>query len=186
VTGATPLAGAWRRSGLTVDGVATAERCDVLWLQTDRWYADMRVPIEEAMPGIGGGPETPFARPWAFAGTAIWEEPVMTWNHHLDSEPAPGVDSNRLEPAGQFMVEKGRIEWKGRFVPFTEEWQRISPAGAEMSAEAGENRMVVTIDRWRIEIVDDRPDGPFRAVRYERDVGGEWQLRAYLNRPAPA
>ena len=42
MTGAEPLAGAWRRSGLTVAGVAVAERCDVLWLQPDRWYPDMR------------------------------------------------------------------------------------------------------------------------------------------------
>jgi hypothetical protein len=186
VTGAGSLAGAWRRSGLTVDGVAVAERCRVLWLQTDRWYADMRVPCEPAGPGILTGPETPFARPWAFAGTATWEEPVMTWSHHLDSEPDPEGDSNRLEPAGAIMVEKGRIEWEGRFVPFTEEWQRISPAGADMAAEAGENRIVVTIDRWRIEIVDDRPNGPFRAMRYERDVGGEWQLCGSLLRPARA
>jgi hypothetical protein len=155
----------------------------VLWLQTDRWYADMRMPVEEAVPGIVDGPETPFARPWAFAGTATWTEPVMTWHHLLDSEPDPGVDSNLLEPAGPVMVEKGLIEWEGGFVPFTEEWQRISPSGADMSAEAGENRIVVTIDRWRIEIVDDRPDGPFRAVRYERDVGGGWQLCGSLSRP---
>jgi hypothetical protein len=186
MTGAGPVAGAWRRSELTIDGVVVVERCDVLWLQTDRWYADMRVPLEGSGPGIDGGPESSFARPWAFAGTAIWQEPVMTWNHHLDSEPDPGLDCNRLEPAGPFLVERGRIEWEGRFVPFTEEWQRISPAGAEMSVEAGENRIVVTIDRWRIEIVDHRPDGPFRAVRYERDAGGEWQPCGYLHRPAPA
>lgn len=158
----------------------------MLWLQTERWYADMRTPSEEAGPGIGGGPETAFARPWAFAGTAIWEEPVMTWTHDLDSEPDPGLDSNRLEAADRVMVETGLIEWEGRFLPFTEEWQRISPAGSEMSAEAAENRIVVTIDRWRIEIVDNRPDGPFRAVRYERDAGGEWQLCGSLDRSAPA
>jgi hypothetical protein len=71
-------------------------------------------------------------------------------------------------------------------VPFTEEWKRISPAGADMAAEAGDNRVVVTIDRWRIEIVDDRPGGPFRAVRYERDVGGKWQVCGSLHRPALA
>lgn len=70
MTGAGPLAGAWRRASLTVDGAAVAERCDVLWLQTNRWYADMRVPFDEAPPGTGGGPETHFARPRAFAGTA--------------------------------------------------------------------------------------------------------------------
>jgi hypothetical protein len=166
--------------------VAVAERCDVLWLQTDRWYADMRVPFGEAEPGKGGGPQTPFSRPWAFAGTATWEEPMMTWDHDLDSEPDPEVDSNPLEPAGLVMVEKGLIEWEGRFVPFTEEWQRISPAGANMSAEAGKSRIVVTIDRWRIEIVDERPDGPFRAARYERDVVGEWELCCSLNLPARA
>lgn len=111
---------------------------------------------------------------------------MMTWEHRLDSDPDPEVDRNPLEPAGPVMVENGLIEWEGRLVPFTEEWQRLSPAGAGMSAEADECRIVVTVDRWRIEIVDQRPDGPFRAARYERQEGGEWGLCCFLNLPGRA
>ena len=106
----------------------------MLWLQSERWYADIRTPSSEAGPRIDG-PETAFARAWAFAGTAIWEEPVMTWTHTSTPSPTRGWTATGWRSIGDVAIETGVIEWDGRFLPFCEEWQRISPAGAAMSAE---------------------------------------------------
>jgi hypothetical protein len=180
VSGAGPLTGAWRRAGLIVDGVRVKDRCDVLWLQSQDWYADLRIPL----PGAAGaaGPESVFARAWAFAGTASWDPPLMTWEHHLDSEPEPRADSNRLELDGTVAIERGEIWWDGRAVPFCEEWQRISPLKVEMSVELDDNRAAIAVGPWRIVIHDQRPYGPFHARRYERD-GGKWQACGSLRVP---
>lgn len=192
MTGAAALTGAWRRSGLIVDGVTVTDRCNVLWLQTELWYADIRLPVRRsgAQPDDDGafaaGPERCFARPWAFAGKASWDDPVMTWHHHLDSEANSEPDSNPLERSGSLILERGRIAWEGRSVPFTEEWQRISPRDAEMCAEAKPGRITVTVGRWRIELADERPAGPFLAVRHERDESGAWRATGSLHLPADA
>jgi hypothetical protein len=66
------LVGAWTRSGLVVDGSRCVDQCQVLWLQTPVWYADIRLPC----PGgsmFEAGPGTVFARPVASAGEATWD-----------------------------------------------------------------------------------------------------------------
>ena len=180
MSGAGPLTGAWRRAGVIVDGVRVKDRCDVLWLQSQNWYADLRIPLPGAAGGTG--PASVFARAWAFAGTASWDPPLMTWEHHLDSEPEPKADSNRLELDGTAAIERGEIWWEGRAVPFCEEWRRISPPKAEMSVEVDDDRVTVAVGSWRIVILDERPYGPFRAHRYERNRGG-WESRGCLPRP---
>ncbi|MDT5315369.1 MAG: hypothetical protein QOE74_4389, partial [Mycobacterium sp.] len=44
------LVGAWRRVGLLIDGVRRVDYCDVLWLQSADWFADIRTLIQ---PGVG-------------------------------------------------------------------------------------------------------------------------------------
>src|SRR5262249_42042417 len=56
------LVGAWTRSRLVVDGSRCVDQCQVLWLQTPSWYADIRVPCRDRLISEAG-PEAVFARP---------------------------------------------------------------------------------------------------------------------------
>lgn len=181
MSGAGPLVGAWCRAGLIVGGQRVKDRCEVLWLQSEDWYADIRVPAPDA--GEASGPESLFARPWAFGGRGRWEPPVMTWEHLLDSDPDPDTDSNRLVLDGDLAFEEGQIEWHGAAVPFCEEWQRISPPDAEVSTEVNANRIDIVLARWRITMLDERPYGPFRATRHERGASG-WKPAGQVHAPA--
>jgi hypothetical protein len=180
-TGAGELTGAWKRVGLEVDGKRVKEPCEVLWLQSEKWYADIRIPVPDA--GPTEGPESLFARAWAFAGAATWDPPVMTWEHMLDSEPDPSIDSNPLEVDGDVAMETGQIDWHGRTVEFCEEWHRISPARVTLTAHVDANRVEITVGRWRVSVLDERPYGPFRAGWYEL-VSATWQPHGTVHVPA--
>jgi hypothetical protein len=175
------LVGAWTRSRLVVDGAHCVDRCQALWLQTADWYADVRMP-QHAQPALHCGPEATFTRPRAFAGTSIWQPPVMTWRHQLDYLGDPITDSIPLERQGDLLIEAGSLKWAGLAIPFREEWRRISQPHDEISAEVSARRVQITIGGWRILIIDDRPEGPFRASVLTL-FDGTWRTAGNLTEP---
>jgi hypothetical protein len=178
------LVGAWARSRLVVDGMPCVDFCQVLWLQTSDSYADIRVP-QRLAEASARGPAAVFARPWAFAGVATWEPPIMTWHHHLDSMLQPNVDSNPLRRDGEMLVESGRFRWAGLWIPFRAEWRKVSRPEDVAGARVEANRIQVTIGTWRIVVEDQRPSGPFRATRYElQDQDEGWRAKGSVSEPA--
>jgi hypothetical protein len=176
------LVGAWTRARLIVDGAQCRDQCRVLWLQTSDWFADLRIPSCPHDCSVGR-PEAIFARPWAFAGRASWEPPVMTWQHQLDSMREPIIDSIPLDRKGDLLVEAGSFKWAGLDIPFREEWRRISQCDDEVSAQAGPNRIEVTVGAWRIVVEDEGPLGPFRASRLDFEDGA-WRTTGTILEPA--
>jgi hypothetical protein len=176
------LVGAWTRSRLVVDDTPCIDYCQVLWLQTADWYADIRVPSRPARE-TAGHPSTVFCRPWAFAGVATWEPPVMTWHHHLDSMLQATVESNPLGRHGESLVESGRFKWAGLWIPFRHEWRRLASPDDVAGVQVEMNRIQVTIGAWRIVVDDQRPGGPFRATRYDLQDAG-WTARGSVIEPA--
>lgn len=166
------LVGAWRRSGLVIDGVRQVDHCDVVWLQTPEWYADIRLRIDPTATPPPEGVPALFAEELAFAGPGHWDPPIMTWNHALDSGLEPAVDANPLTWEDGVAVERGTVSWEGSEVPFVEEWLRMTGDDVTWAATPGERRARVEVGRWAIEISDDRPHGSFLATRYERDGTG--------------
>jgi hypothetical protein len=175
------LIGAWTRSRLVVDGNRCVDHCQVLWLQTSVWYADIRLPCRAGSMSEAG-PEALFARPGAGAGQASWTPPVMTWHHHLDSLESIS-DSNPLDRQGDRVVEAGSFRWAGLTIPFREEWHRVSQPEDEISVQADTNRIQVTIGRWRVQVEDHRPTGLFRAIKQDFEEGG-WHTRGTIIEPA--
>jgi hypothetical protein len=173
------LVGAWTRSRLVVGGAQCVDRSRVLWLQTEDWYAHVQIP-HRSRPGWG--PEAILSRPWAFAGPSTWRPPVMTWHHQLDSMREPITESSPLEGKGDLVVEAGSFRWAGVTIPFREEWRRISSPDAEISAEIGARYIELTIGERRILIVDDGPEGPFRASMLTLNEEG-WSVSAELIEP---
>lgn len=167
------LAGSWRRVGLVVDGVRVTDPCEVLWLQSPEWYADIRLPRDpDTEPDKG--PTALFARPWAFAGIASWDPPMMTWDHQFDSRPEPAADAGPLVKVGDLLVEEGWVGYEGRRVPFVEEWRKISTGDHAVSAVRRPEGVQVTVGPRRITVDDLRPLGDFLAVREELGPAG-WE-----------
>jgi hypothetical protein len=175
------LTGAWRRAGLIVDGVRSIDACEVLWLQSPDWYADIRLPRNDVVVDPAA-PAAAFAAAWAFGGTADWDPPVMTWHHRFDLRRDGAPDANPLVRERGLMVERGAIDWAGRQVPFEEEWSRLSDDRPETTVDIGVGRMVISVDRWRISIADGRPHHPFTAVRQDYRAG-RWQTTGSIHEP---
>ncbi len=168
------LVGAWRRTGLLLNGVRQVDYCDVLWLQTPEWFADIRLVIDERA-------EIPVARipnwcykNWSFAGIATWENPINTWDHLIDSGPEPFDDVSPLTWTDGVVLETGKSSIDGgQEIDFTEEWLRMTDDDATWDYKAGINRARIEVGRFAIEISDNRPEGIFLSTRYER-TGSEW------------
>jgi hypothetical protein len=167
------LVGAWRRSGLLLDGVRTVDYCDVVWLQTPEWFVDIRLLIDpKAEVPTDGIPEF-FYKEFAFAGVTTWESPIITWSHMIDSSLDPAVDSNPITWADGVVLENGSAPVGNRMVPFTEEWLRMTDDRVSWKADPGEKRARIEVGRFAVEIEDRRPQDNFRAVRYHQQ-SGEW------------
>ena len=164
------LLGAWRRSGLLIDGTRRVDHCDVLWLQTPDLYADIRTLIEPSAPRPTEGVTGLFAAEMAFAGQATWADPLMTWVHELDSSLEPSTDANPLVTEDGVLVERGHVVDRGREVPFVEEWLRMTGDAPSWAADVDDRRIRVEVGRWAIEVTDGRPGGVFRATRYVRQA----------------
>ena len=176
------LIGVWTRSRLVVDGAQCQDPCQAWWLQTADWYADARMP-RHSQPPLACGPETALTRPRASAGTSTWQPPVMSWRHQLDYLGDPITDSIPLERKGGLLIEAGSFKWAGLVIPFREEWRRISQPQDEISAEVSPRRIQITIGSWRILMVDDRPEGPFRACMLTL-ADGSWRTSGNLTQPS--
>lgn len=157
--------GVWRRVGLGVDGGPVRPAGDVVWVQADAQFADLRVGASETR---------------AFAGIATWSAPSMTWSHDVDV-PSPGrhpapPDTGLLEGEADDLVERGSWRRGGRQESYVEHWRRIGSAGPVRAlrygtarfVQVGEHAVLVTPDggrRW------ERVGGP-------RTGPGVWRIVA--------
>ncbi len=167
------LVGAWRRSGLLLDGVRTVDYCDVIWLQTPEWFVDIRLLIGPKAEAPSEGVPEFFYKEFAFAGITTWEPPVIAWNHLIDSSLEPAADANPITWADGVVLENGSALVENQTVAFTEEWLRMTDDAVCWRAEVGANRARIQVGRFAVEIEDSRPHGGFRAVRLHQQ-GGEW------------
>lgn len=175
------LTGAWRRDGLVIDGERVADPCEVLWLQAPEWYADIRLPSHDVKPA-GDGPDMLF-EPWAFAGIASWDPPMMTWDHQFDSRLDKAADVYPLTKVGDLLVEEGWVGYGERRVRYLEEWRKISGPTDRVSADLFPDGVQVTVGTWRITVADRRPTGGFLAVRESLGEAG-WSEVGRLSVPA--
>jgi hypothetical protein len=166
------LVGAWRRSGLIIDGSRQVDYCDVLWLQSADWYADIRLALPVPGPVPTDGVPGHFAKERAFAGITTWTPPVITWEHVFDVRENPPLDSKALRWHHGVVVERGTQLWNGRDVPWEEEWLRMSDDDVEPVVTLDDRCVHIAVGDWVIETKDERPKKPFRCTRYDRIHSG--------------
>lgn len=139
-----PYLGVWRRSLLeTPTTQDTTSR--VLWLQTPRWHADLRIP--EGRPDFSGVNRLAgcddaqlawLATQQGFCGLTQVDGERCTWHRQMDFQPANGSrDAGRMAFDGERVVETG-IE-----ADYLEIWERLpesrgGTAALQLAAENGE------------------------------------------------
>lgn len=145
------LVGAWRRTGLFINGVRQVDHCDVLWLQSSTWFGDIRLRIDPATE-----PTHPAARRMArvvgSGGTADWSAPLMTWTSTLGPRVGSATDAYELSWEDGVVVERGTIEFEDDTFTFAEEWLRMSTPSDEPTVTRHEDNLQIAIDRWAIRI----------------------------------
>lgn len=169
--------GAWRRVGLIIDGTRRVDYCDVLWLQSPTWFADIRTLIQPGLAPPAEDAQSPFAQQFSFAGTTEFIEmevtdPQLHWIHTLDSRGEAPPDQNPVAWHDRLLVESGSFQWQGREVPFVEEWGYLGRDGVTGSASAGE--VCVQAAGFAIE-VSSGADG-FSAVKYQLQDGNRVEV----------
>jgi hypothetical protein len=167
------LQGAWRRSGLFLDGRRVVDYCDVLWLQTPEWFVDIRLLIDpNAIVASGGVPDF-FYAPWAFAGVTSYDAPTVTWEHRFDSHPGSHLDSNPIRWQDGIALEEGHATIGDTPCTYAEEWLRMTGDDVTWRADVDGTRARIEVGRFAVDLSDDRPSGSFRAARCER-AGDGW------------
>jgi hypothetical protein len=159
--------GAWRRVGLIIGGVRRVDYCDVLWLQSPDWFADIRTHIQ---PGVGPSADDPhaaFCGELSFAGKTEFTPPKLHWIHALDSRGEAPPDQNSVSWQDELLVESGSFEWQGRSVPFVEEWGQLGSAGLLGLGRDG----YVRVEAAGLAIEVSTAAGGFSAVKYQNRDG---------------
>jgi len=152
-----PSRGLWRREVITAPGFHD-ETTRVLWLQTETWYADLRVPIDRPGPkGEGFGDYSAdelmaLARIQGFAGQLAVDGDIFFWRRDLDVQPASGDrDEARCSQDGEVLVEDGL------HADYQEIWRReaasLAPQAAFRLAGAGREGLLVVGGEHLIEFV---------------------------------
>lgn len=160
--------GAWRRTELRLDGaiVGPEDDAEVLWLQARRWYADLRIPLIDP-----GGPVE------AFAGPARWDDPLFTWEHHLDWLGTFPSDVGTFEAVGPDLVERGTFVDGDTVVGYEERWVRVggdSDVVVARGAIGSGAAVLVEVGRHRLVLVDQRADGGVFSVQRAERTGEGW------------
>lgn len=137
--------GLWRREVITAPGFRD-ETTRVLWLQTETWYADLRVPIDRPGPPTSGAKVEGFgayseaelialARMQGFAGQLSVAGDVFFWRRDLDVQPASeDRDEARCSQDGEVLVEDGL------HADYQEIWRREPISAAPQAAFRLEGR----------------------------------------------
>ncbi|MGA0604038.1 hypothetical protein ACO2Q3_25260 [Caulobacter sp. KR2-114] len=172
-----PSRGLWRREVITAPGFRD-ETTRVLWLQTETWYADIRVPIDRPGPqgeGFGAYADAELitlARIQGFAGQLAVDGDTFFWRRDLDVQPASGDrDEARCSQDGEVLVEDGL------HADYQEIWRREaasrSPQAAYRLEGADREGLLVIGGEHLIEFVarpGAAPVGPSLAVLVEAEL----------------
>ena len=130
------LRGAWRRRLLRTSDGLEDRTTDVLWMQTPRLFADIRVPADR--PNLIGRrgvqdcapPElVAAARTRGFAGWATFDGDICRWFRPIDFQPPTGQ-----EDAGRLVLSQGSLWEHGLQGEYSEEYFRETDGAVRLEA----------------------------------------------------
>jgi hypothetical protein len=149
----------WRRTAFFTPAGPAGEGAKVLWLQTERLYADIRIPPDRPVrleaEGFSHYDDEALVRLCAmqgFAGVLSVEADTCLWRRDLDLQP-PGP----IPDEARFALEGDTLTEYGLHAEYTEIWERQvdsqDPLAAFEGMEAGGGLLVVAGDHF----IDVRP-----------------------------
>ena len=163
---------------LAVDGGAPTEHADVVWLQAERTYADLRIPR------YGYGDIVPSM---SSAGTTTWSDPFLCWSQDLDLDRGTDRslgdgDVGRVRWDGEDLVETGELTDDGRVVSYTAVWHRVADGdgGLESHWSPDGGCVLIRIGDHVLTIADDRPAGGAYRACYRTRHEGRWAVELAL------
>ncbi|MGI9302412.1 MAG: hypothetical protein ACR2RB_06865 [Gammaproteobacteria bacterium] len=128
--------GAWRRVSIREGRRKPDTTTRVYWLQTSRYYADIR--IRAGRPDYTGRTCLAdctlrqlrwLATQQGFAGSLDVDGVICTWHRDIDYQPSPPVpDSGRMEQHGNEFLEYGI------YADYVERWRRLAPLDGQRLA----------------------------------------------------
>lgn len=178
------LTGIWRRTSLSLRGEKSEEHEEVLWLQLDSTFADLRTPRAHASCPIQ-----------AFSGHIDWSPPHITFNRDMDMNASGFDDQAELEVRDNHLIERGSILTGDTRIDYVEIWAREPrPPGKRLVQEwhavgvcgTRFRTRCVELDGVAIVLVAAPTLGGFGCAEFERDADGWERVRQVGTLTAPS
>lgn len=150
------LTGLWRRELITTPDGGRDDTTTVLWLQTQSWYADIRVPADRPVrpdatcfADYSDAELIALAEVQGFAGELAVRDGVCFWRRDLDYQPpAPTPDEGAYSLDGDVMIEDGV------HTPYQEIWRRDPASRGELQAWRSEDGLRVRAGAVFMDVAD--------------------------------
>ncbi|USI77599.1 hypothetical protein [Sphingopyxis sp. USTB-05] len=130
----TAFRGLWQRQVITAPGYRD-ETTKVFWLQTDRWFVDLRVPEgvlaidAESLSQCSKEQLLQLADVQAFVGTLTVRNDILHWIRIHDRHPPTGIlDEAYCEIRSNILIENGM------HANYQEIWEKLTPRQAPTEA----------------------------------------------------
>ena len=122
------------RTGMRIAGEIVEENATVVWLQADKWFADIRT-----FPRCSG------LESYTFAGTIDWDNPRLYFHHLLNTQGIDENDNADFEFKNSLCIERGHILIDGVSKAFEETWsieKNSAPCKASVLHNGSKTRSV--------------------------------------------
>lgn len=150
------LTGVWRREVITTPAGYRDETTTVLWLQTETWYADLRIKADRpvradatSFADYSDAELLALAASQGFAGELTAKDGVCLWRRDLDYQPPSGEpDEATFAIDGEVMIEDGIHS------AYQEIWRREPGSTGVLEAWRCETGLRVRAGSYFMEILD--------------------------------
>lgn len=161
--------GLWQRQVISAPGFRD-ETTRVVWLQTEQWFVDLRIPKDiplitaKCLPECSNDQLLRLAKVRAFAGTLKVRDDILNWTRIHDRHPPTGTaDEASFHIHGNILIENGI------HVEYQEIWERLSPNRAPTDAFLLERDginvgVMVKVDNHLMEFVSTTRPAPHYAA----------------------
>jgi hypothetical protein len=183
--------GLWKRESIAIDGGKPQETATVLWLQGEKYFADLRIPLNQPQIPAGQSVEALSAKDLfalasfsGFGGTIDATESWIRWKHLIDFLPNSGqIDRGDVFWQEGNLIEDGQFESPQGIIHYREVWIPQNLGQTDLPNieifEAGQ-RILVAVGEHFIQLDDPRGYDPAFSVPDLQSLS-EAQLRHLLS-----
>lgn len=154
--------GLWRRLALERPDGSGDITSQVLWLQTESLFVDVRIPADRP---VVSGFHADLSRQEGFAGRVRHDGDCVQWLRRIDYRPLGVPDEGRVRREGRMLVERGLHE------PYVEHWWQVED-GADTEVIADTERCIIVRAGDHLMLAEERrPSAPANLVAAVEDPG---------------